>query len=55
VVLEARRPLRFQAFDPLTGVAVATRTLHKGDRFTLPAGPGAWILKGTLAGLATRD
>ena len=47
VVLEARRPLQFQVFHPLTGVALSERTLNKGERFTLPQGPGAYILKGT--------
>jgi hypothetical protein len=46
VVLEARRPLSFDAFDPLTGASSGTRTLARGERFTLPRGPGAWILKG---------
>ena len=46
VTLEARRPLTFQVFDPLTGVALTNVTLTAGHRFALPRGPGAFILKG---------
>jgi len=48
VMLEARRPLQFQMFNPLTGVVVSNLTLKGGDRCTLPPGPGAYILKGTV-------
>jgi len=48
VTLQARRPVRFQVFDPLTGAAVSNLTLKAGDRFALPQGPGAYILKGTF-------
>jgi hypothetical protein len=48
VVLEARRPVSFDAFDPLTGASSGARALARGQRFTLPRGPGAWILKGTF-------
>lgn len=46
VTLEARRPLQFQVFNPLTGVAISNLTMTAGQRFTLPQGPGAFILKG---------
>ena len=48
VTLEARRPLRFQVLNPLTGVAVSNLTLAAGERFALPQGPGAYLLKGGL-------
>jgi len=46
VTLEARRDVRFEALNPLTGAVVTNLTLHAGKRFTLPQGPGALILKG---------
>jgi hypothetical protein len=48
VALQARRPLRLQAINPLTGAAVTNQNLKAGDRFTLPQGPGAYICKGTI-------
>ena len=48
VTLQARRPLRFQVFNPLTGAVVSNLTLGAGERFTLPQGPGAYICKGSL-------
>jgi hypothetical protein len=46
VTLQARRPVRFQVFNPLTGAVVSNLTLNAGNRFTLPQGAGAYILKG---------
>ncbi|MBI4327562.1 MAG: hypothetical protein HY674_20200, partial [Chloroflexi bacterium] len=46
VTLQARRPVQFQVFNPLTGAVVSNLTLKVEDRFTLPPGPGAYILKG---------
>ena len=46
VTLEARRSLRFQVVNPLTGVAVSNQTLAAGQRFTVPQGPGAYLLEG---------
>jgi hypothetical protein len=48
VTLEARGPVQFQVIQPLTGAAVSNLTLKGGDRFTLPQGPGAYLLKGTF-------
>ena len=48
VTLEARRPVRFQVIQPLTGAAVSNLTLNGGERFTLAQGPGTYILKGTF-------
>jgi hypothetical protein len=46
VTLQARRPVQFQVFDPLTGAVVSNLVLNAGNRFMLPQGPGAYILKG---------
>jgi len=48
VTLQARRPMQFQVFNPLTGAIVSNLVLNAENRFTLPQGPGAYILKGTL-------
>jgi hypothetical protein len=48
MTLEARRAIQFQGFNPLSGVAVTNLSLNAGDRFTLPQGPGAYILNGTV-------
>ncbi len=46
VTLEARRDLFVEAYDPLTGLVAQSKILRKGEPFTLPQGPGAYILKG---------
>jgi hypothetical protein len=46
VTLEARRPFRFQVLNPLTGEVVSRHELKPRDRFTLPEGPGAYVLRG---------
>ena len=48
LTLAARRPLRFEVFNPLTGLAVTNAVLNAGDRFVLPQGPRAFVLKGRL-------
>ncbi len=52
VTLQARRPVRFQVFNPLTGAVVSDLTLKAGNRFTLPQGPGAYICRGTFLDLS---
>ncbi len=47
VTFEARRPVRCQVFNPLTGTVFTNLTLAAGKRFTLPSGPGAYIIKGS--------
>jgi len=47
--LEARQPVQFQVFHPLTGQAVSDSTLDAQGRITLPQGPGAWIMRGRLS------
>lgn len=53
VLLEARRPVSFQVFNPLTGALVTSLSLNTGNRFTLPQGPGAYIMKGAFLASGT--
>src|SRR6185295_1874260 len=53
VTLQARRPARFQVFNPLSGVVVSNVTLNAGSAITLPPGPGAYILKGSFLDVNT--
>ncbi len=53
VTLQARRPVRFQVFNPLTGEVVENLTLNVASQVTLPQGPGAWILKGSFLDVST--
>jgi hypothetical protein len=53
VPLQARRPVRFQVFNPLTGEDVENLTLNIASQVTLPQGPGAWILKGSFLDVNT--
>jgi len=46
LTLQARHALEFTAFNPLTGDTVKSATLRKGERLTVPQGPGALILIG---------
>jgi hypothetical protein len=46
--LEAREPLEFIAYDPLTGAELSKATLQRGQRFMLPAGPGALVVLGRI-------
>jgi hypothetical protein len=46
--LEAREALNFTAYDPLTAEPVKSATMRPGERLTLPPGPGALIVVGTL-------
>jgi hypothetical protein len=47
--VEAREAVEFAAHDPLTGKVVTAATLQKGQRATLPAGPGALLIRGRVA------
>jgi hypothetical protein len=49
VTLQARRAVRFEVFHPLTGAVVTNMALRPGIQFTLPQGPGAYLIKGNLA------
>jgi hypothetical protein len=53
VTLQARRPVKFQVFNPLTGVVVSNVTMNAGNSITLPQGPGAYILKGSFRDVNT--
>jgi hypothetical protein len=46
--LEARHDLEFAAHDPLTGQKLKTMEMRRGERVTLPAGPGALIILGRV-------
>jgi CubicO group peptidase (beta-lactamase class C family) len=43
---EARRAVNFTVYNPLTGSAVTNLSLLAGAAFTLPPGPGAYVIKG---------
>jgi len=49
VTLQARRPVRFHVFNPLTGAVVSNLTMNTGNFVTLPQGPGAYILNGSFS------
>jgi Big-like domain-containing protein len=53
VTLQARRALKFQVFNPLTGVVVSNVIMNAGNLITLPQGPGAYILKGSFRDVNT--
>lgn len=53
VTLQARRAVKFQVFNPLTGAAVSNLTMNAGNSMTLPQGPGAYILKGSFRDVNT--
>ena len=46
--LEARQALEFTAHDPLTGEVVKAAAMRRGERVTLPAGPGALLVLGRV-------
>jgi hypothetical protein len=48
LTLEARRALNCVALDPLQGSTVTNLTLAAGQRFSVPQGPGALVLRGTF-------
>ncbi len=48
VELEARRPMTFEAIDPIDGTAAFRLIRGAGERFVLPPGRGAYIIKGTM-------
>jgi len=48
VTLQARRAVKFQVFNPLTGAVVSNVTMNVSNSITLPQGPGAYILKGSF-------
>lgn len=44
--LSARRPVRGQIWNPLEGTLLSEFHLAAGERLTLKAGPGAWLIAG---------
>ncbi len=55
VEMEARRLVSFQVYNPLTGEIVASMTRNAGERFTLPQGPRAYIIKGVFGEVCGQD
>jgi hypothetical protein len=55
VELEARRPMSFQVYNPLTGAVAYNLTKNTGDHFTLVQGPGAYIIKGVFTDVVNRS
>ncbi len=47
VTLEARRAVRFTVYNPLSGSVATNLSLPAGAAFTLPPGPGTYVIKGT--------
>ena len=54
VQLQARRPVSFKVYDPLTGSVILEATKSAGDMFTLPQGPGAYIIRGRFLDVSCR-
>jgi hypothetical protein len=48
LTLQARQAVQFTAFDPLTGAEVKSGRLAARDKVTLPAGPGALVITGSV-------
>ncbi len=48
VLLEARRPMQFNVYHPLTGAVAASYTLSTGQQVTLPQGPRGYIIRGVF-------
>ena len=46
--IEARQPLKFTAYDPLTAEMKHTATMRRGAQVTLPANSGALIILGEI-------
>jgi hypothetical protein len=46
--VRARQALRFTAHDPLSGEALTSATMLEGEQRTLPCGPGALIILGSI-------
>ena len=44
--VQARAALEFTAYDPLSGANLKRATMERGDRLTLPNGPGALVIRG---------
>lgn len=50
VQLAAKQHMSMQVFNPLTGEVVSESTPSANAQFTIPQGPGAYIIKGRYAG-----
>jgi len=54
VTLQARRPMEFRVYHPLTGGVVTNLTLKAGGELRLPRGPGAYIIRGSFRDAGTQ-
>ena len=48
VTLQARRPMEFRVYHPLTGAVVTNLTMKVGGELRLQRGPGAYIIRGKV-------
>jgi hypothetical protein len=48
--VEARRSLEFSAHHPISGEVLRKAAMRKGERLTLPQGPGGLIIVGRIVG-----
>ncbi len=46
VGLEAKREIRVEVIDPVTGECAEARSLGVGERLMVPQGGGAWVVRG---------
>jgi hypothetical protein len=46
--IEAKRPIEWTAFNPVTGKELKSARLSPGERASLPAGPGALVVRGRV-------
>jgi hypothetical protein len=46
--LQARQSVRFEVYDPLLGTAIVSTTKQAGEQLTVPPGPGALLILGTV-------
>lgn len=48
LTVQARHDLQLTAYNPLTGAVLTSATLRAAEPLTLPAGPGALIIRGQV-------
>jgi hypothetical protein len=46
--IEARRPIEWTAYDPLSGAVISSGRVRPGQRATVPPGPGALVILGRV-------
>ncbi len=55
LTIQARRPLCFTAYNPLTGAAAYNLCMNIGEQFTLAQGPGAYVIKGVFTDIQIHE